>query len=93
MKTFEFINADGDKATYNVEVIRCVSVETRSDYEGHSWVRIDCYPLSPLNLKLTTDAAEKLYLSVKAFLKSDSDEELIIQQTESGCVNVQTIRK
>ena len=97
MRTIEIITK-GEPTTYNADVIRAVSMENSQVYDGYSWVRINIYPLTPINIKLRADAAEKLYLSVKAFMKSETDGELIVQLSERDgggerLVAIQTIQK
>lgn len=99
MRIIEII-IDGESTTYNVDVLRAVSKESCSyTSENYFWVCINAYPLEPIRLLLVNEAiAEKLYLSLKAFMKSDSDQELIIQlkKEDDGAyklVATQTIKK
>lgn len=98
MKIIEII-IDGESTTYNVDVLRAVRKESSDAYENCFWVSINAYPLEPIRLLLANEGiALKLYLSIKAFMKSDSDEELIIQLKRGSSrthklVAIQTIKK
>lgn len=98
MRIIEII-IDGESTTYNVDVLRAVRKESRPAFENCFWVNIFVYPLEPIRFSLADEnAAEKLYLSIKAFMKSDSDEELIIRfkkgDSRNGkLVSIQTIKK
>lgn len=90
---------DGVSTTYNVDTLRAVCKESSISSEGCFWVSINVYPLESIQLLLADESiAEKLYLSIKAFMKSDSDEELIIQLKKGNdkaykLVAIQTIKK
>lgn len=98
MRTIEII-IDGESTTYNVDTLRAVSKESDNIFENCFWVSINAFPLNPIRILLADEAiAEKLYLSLKAFMKSDSDEELIIQLKKGDSrayklVAIQTIKK
>jgi len=98
MRIIEII-IDGESTTYNVDVLRAVSKESGNAFENCFWVSINAYPLEPIRLLLADEnIAEKLYLSVKAFMKSDSDKELIIQLKKGDgrankLVAIQTVEK
>lgn len=97
MRIIEII-IDRESTTYNADVFRAVSKEGLA-YESCFMVRIDVYPLEPIRLLLDSEAiAEKLYLSIKAFMKSDSDKELIVQLKKEDrraykLVTIQTIKE
>ena len=79
MRLIEII-IDGESTTYNVDAFRGVSKESSNVFESCFWVSMNVYPLEPIRLLLADEnTAEKFYLSIKAFMKSDSDKELIIQ--------------
>lgn len=98
MRIIEII-VDGESTTFNADALRAVSKESSIFFKNYFWVGIQAYPLKPIRLLLANEAiAEKLYLSIKAFMKSDSDEELIIQLEkgdDEACklVAIQTIKK
>lgn len=98
MRIIEIV-IDGEPTTYNVDVLRTVSKESSIVFENCFWVHIDAYPLKPIRILLANEAiAEKLYLSLKAFMKSDSDEELIIQLRKGDdrsykLVSIRTVKK
>lgn len=96
MRIIEII-IDGESTTYNADALRAVS-KGDSVYKNCFQVSINVYPLDTIRLLLDNEAiAEKLYLSVKAFMKSDSDKELIVQFKEGDgrankLVAIQTIK-
>lgn len=95
MRIIEII-IDEESTTYNVDVLRAVRKEGSEAYENCFWVSINSYPLEPIRLLLANETiAEKLYLSIRAFMKSN-DKGLIIQLKEgegraNKLVAIQTI--
>lgn len=96
MKTIEIIT-EKSSTTFAADTLKTVEIFTSDLHEGCSYVYFRTSPALFQSWRFDSNAVEKLYLSVKAFMHSDSDRELIIQlrgdEDSKMLVAVQTIQK